>query len=127
VGFKPAERAVTWRMLIIEPQQLPNDRPRSARDEYRTVTPKGSCVAFATPPPAADKPLQTRHTPSCPGPRPGSPSGQAQSASNLDSTPIRPPRNKRISETTISARGRLVSAPVPPGPRPLLPPRRGHR
>ena len=41
----------------------------------------GSCVAFATPPPAADKPLQTRHTPSCPGHRPCSLSGRAKSAS----------------------------------------------
>lgn len=36
---------------------------RSARDGYRTFTPDGSCVAFATPPLAADRPLQTRHTP----------------------------------------------------------------
>jgi hypothetical protein len=45
------------------------------------ITPNGSCVAFATPPPAADRPLQTRHTRSCRGPRPRSPNGRSRSAS----------------------------------------------
>jgi len=44
-------------------------------------SPNGSCVALATPPPAADKPLQTRHAGSCRGPRPRSPNAPARSTS----------------------------------------------
>ena len=64
-GFKPARSAVSRRKPIAEPQQVQDDGLRSARDKYRTLTPNGSCVAFATPPRAADRPLQTRHPPSC--------------------------------------------------------------
>jgi hypothetical protein len=39
---------------------------RLARDGHRTSLLTGAAPLFATPPPAANRPLQTRHTSSCP-------------------------------------------------------------
>ncbi len=78
-GWEPGLRAQAHH----RPRHVRNQGLGSARDEYRTFTPNGSCVAFATPPLAADWPLQTRHTPSYPGPRRSPPSRAGSSASRF--------------------------------------------
>lgn len=87
VGFKPAGTAVSRREPISGPQQLWNHQLRLARDEYR-IPLLGSCAAFATPPPAADRPPQTRRTPSYLDPDPARQTVRHGWRPALDFTPV---------------------------------------
>ena len=91
-GSGPTGSAVSRHKMNAGPQQVQNQGLRSARDEYRTFTPNGSCVAFATPPLAADRPLQTRHTLFfVRTPTRLAPVGRADQRPDFDCTPMGPP------------------------------------